>query len=243
MEKLVTIATFTLPSELSVAKSLLESEGIRYYTADELTVQSYNFLSNAVGGVKLQVASSDANKAHDLLVAAGIIRPEKDTLTFTEKITGHPNFRKYLKVFFTVFFLIIAAGTGVILYSLFTDNSSTSDFDKLARYDWCLKHIVYKGEVYYPDTQASEEKVAFRMIDECEEEIDFESSGYVVIPGFGTEKTFAHWSVTQNKLKIYDADEAALPLNGLYTLALENQRFTLTSEELRIVGQKTFNKY
>ncbi len=47
------------PSELAVVKSKLESEGIECKVLDEHTVQVYNFLSQAIGGVRLQVAESN----------------------------------------------------------------------------------------------------------------------------------------------------------------------------------------
>jgi transketolase C-terminal domain/subunit len=40
MDDFITIATFVFPSELVVAKSKLESEGIECRVLDELTVQS-----------------------------------------------------------------------------------------------------------------------------------------------------------------------------------------------------------
>lgn len=70
----VTIATFTLPSEIAVIKGKLESEGIDCFVKDELTVQVHNFLSNAVGGIKLQVRTSDASKATDLLKDMGYLK-------------------------------------------------------------------------------------------------------------------------------------------------------------------------
>lgn len=70
----VTIATFTLPSELAVIKGKLESEGIDCFVKDELTVQVHNFLSNAVGGIKLQVRNTDASKATELLKDMGYLK-------------------------------------------------------------------------------------------------------------------------------------------------------------------------
>jgi len=66
MNDFITMATFTLPSEMVIARSKLESEGIECQTLDELTVKSYNFLSNAMGGVKLQVRSLDISKRLNL---------------------------------------------------------------------------------------------------------------------------------------------------------------------------------
>ena len=65
MKGLRTIATFTYPAETFVIKSKLESEGIECFIKDELTIQSHNFLSNAIGGLKLQVNPNDVEKLLD----------------------------------------------------------------------------------------------------------------------------------------------------------------------------------
>lgn len=63
MENWITVATFTYPTELAVVKSFLEAEEIEFNVKDELAVQADNFLSNAVGGVKLQVKPLDVERA------------------------------------------------------------------------------------------------------------------------------------------------------------------------------------
>ncbi len=59
MDKFITIMTTQYPHEAHMIKSKLESEGIMVFLKDELTVQSHNFISNAIGGVKIQIRSSD----------------------------------------------------------------------------------------------------------------------------------------------------------------------------------------
>ncbi|HCC85715.1 MAG TPA: hypothetical protein DEQ06_03810 [Porphyromonadaceae bacterium] len=67
MEQLITIKTYTYPHEVYVERGKLESEGIETFLKDETTVQVYNFYSNAVGGIKLQVFSEDVNRALAIL--------------------------------------------------------------------------------------------------------------------------------------------------------------------------------
>ena len=55
MSKFVTVATFTYPQEAYVIKSKLEAEGIVVFLKNELAIQTENFLSNAIGGVQLQI--------------------------------------------------------------------------------------------------------------------------------------------------------------------------------------------
>ena len=62
-EKLVTVASFSAAYEAHLAKGLLESNGIAAFVADDHFVSTYWFLSNAVGGVKVQVAETDVEEA------------------------------------------------------------------------------------------------------------------------------------------------------------------------------------
>ena len=66
-EQLVTVATFLGPGEAHLARSRLEAEGIHAYLADEYMVTMDWLVSNAVGGVKLQVAESNVDHARRIL--------------------------------------------------------------------------------------------------------------------------------------------------------------------------------
>lgn len=65
------IATFTLPHELAVARTLLESYDIECLVQDELTIQVHNFYSNAIGGIALKVDKNDIAEAEKLLQEHG----------------------------------------------------------------------------------------------------------------------------------------------------------------------------
>lgn len=67
MNSLITIATFRYPHDAYVIKGKLESEGVRVFLKDELTIQTYNFISNAVGGIKMQVEASEYERAASIL--------------------------------------------------------------------------------------------------------------------------------------------------------------------------------
>lgn len=73
MEELITIATFQYPHEGYIIQGKLESEGIASILKDELTIQTDNLLSNALGGVRLQIYKSDLEKALPILITAGIV--------------------------------------------------------------------------------------------------------------------------------------------------------------------------
>jgi len=56
-----------------MVKSYLESEGIDCFLKDELTINSDPLISNAIGGVKLQVQEEDYARAYELLQLKGYI--------------------------------------------------------------------------------------------------------------------------------------------------------------------------
>lgn len=62
-----TLATFQYPHEAAIVQGRLQALGLECFLKDELTVQAYHFLSNAIGGVKLQVKESDFERAKQLL--------------------------------------------------------------------------------------------------------------------------------------------------------------------------------
>src|SRR5262245_35595910 len=61
--RLVTIATFDQPAQARLAKNALDEEGIQNAISDENLVAMDWLLSNAVGGVKVQVWEEDAERA------------------------------------------------------------------------------------------------------------------------------------------------------------------------------------
>lgn len=71
---LVTIKSFLTPSEADMMKSILSSEDIFCYLKDENSVITAPFLSNAIGGVKLQVREEDIERSIAILRNAGMIK-------------------------------------------------------------------------------------------------------------------------------------------------------------------------
>jgi len=66
-EQLVTIRKFRDLPEALLAKGSLESAGIQCSLADDNMVRLDWFISNLIGGVKLQVSSEDAAAADEIL--------------------------------------------------------------------------------------------------------------------------------------------------------------------------------
>jgi len=68
-ETFKTIARFEYSSEAQIIKGRLESDGIKVFLSDNLTIDTDPLISNAIGGVKLKVFSEDAQKAIQILRA------------------------------------------------------------------------------------------------------------------------------------------------------------------------------
>ncbi|EJF11245.1 DUF2007 domain-containing protein [Pontibacter sp. FD36] len=66
-ERLITVATFSQPTEAHILKGRLEAEGILCFLGDEQIIAAQPFYSLAVGGVKLQVTEGDVEEALELL--------------------------------------------------------------------------------------------------------------------------------------------------------------------------------
>lgn len=76
MNDWVYLVSFTYPHEANLVKLNLEAEGVAVWMKDELTVQVNNYLSNAIGGVKLFVSQEDYEKARNILIEDGTIKEE-----------------------------------------------------------------------------------------------------------------------------------------------------------------------
>lgn len=66
---MTTIATFSKPEEAHLLRMRLESVGIPAYVQDENLIQADWFHSNAIGGVRVQVADQDVPEARAFLAA------------------------------------------------------------------------------------------------------------------------------------------------------------------------------
>ncbi|MGI9552163.1 MAG: DUF2007 domain-containing protein [Aurantibacter sp.] len=58
-----TLGAFAYPADVQIIKGKLESEGISVFLKDEKTLLSDPLISDAIGGVKLQIYSKDKERA------------------------------------------------------------------------------------------------------------------------------------------------------------------------------------
>jgi len=66
-DKLVTLTTYTYTTESYILAAKLEEAGIKPFIKNENLVQTQNFLSNAVGGIDVQVREEDLENALPIL--------------------------------------------------------------------------------------------------------------------------------------------------------------------------------
>tara|TARA_R110002111_G_scaffold2705_4_gene17925 strand:- start:10101 stop:10646 length:546 start_codon:yes stop_codon:yes gene_type:complete len=74
----VTVATLNTPTEANLVRNQLEAEEIRVFLSDEEAVGMAWYLGNALGGIKVQVAEADAERAFAIL-------DEHDPVPITEE--------------------------------------------------------------------------------------------------------------------------------------------------------------
>lgn len=66
-QNLITLTTYTYNTEAFVLVAKLEAEGIKSFLKNEHLLSTQQFLSNAVGGLEVQVAEEDLEKARAIL--------------------------------------------------------------------------------------------------------------------------------------------------------------------------------
>jgi hypothetical protein len=66
---LVTVGSFTYMYEAELLAAKLDSEGIEAYIPDAMTINVDPFLSNSLGGIRVQIRASDVDKARELLTS------------------------------------------------------------------------------------------------------------------------------------------------------------------------------
>lgn len=64
---LVTIKTFSYDHETLIYEPKFQAEGIEYFLKDQKTVAIDPLVSNAIGGIKLQVSAEDEERARALV--------------------------------------------------------------------------------------------------------------------------------------------------------------------------------
>jgi hypothetical protein len=237
MAEIVTIATFTLPTQLSIVKGRLEAEGIECFVKDELTVQVNNFYSNAVGGIKLQVCDYDVEKATEILTALGYIKPEDfqkpsfwDKMDIlTKRLPLIKKFRVELRLLILVGFIV-----SIIITSLYY-LSIPSKYERLTSNYWELEYITYDGNNYTPYTQGPQ--ITLNGI--YNTSVSFRENGTIIFPGFNTHSIWGSWKLENGKLVVSNVDTLDYVFEGKYSLDFQDKVLILESDKTVIYCYQT----
>jgi hypothetical protein len=236
MDDFVTVLTTSYPQQLWIVKGRLEAEGIECFVKDELTVQSYNLLSNAIGGVKLQVQKKDVEQANDLLFQLGYKKEEilhDDLLTqVNRKTVSIPILGKLSIVtrIVTITLLLVALLTVSIYYIV-----KPSDFEILFKQTWCVDKVYYKGNLVGPKTVNA---ISFEYSDgeiSCDESATFDNNnGRLQLPGLNSTLISGGWKRIDNETIQLYPDTLKNVLEGVYEMDVSENQFILKSKTTTI---------
>jgi|SRR5690554_6253123 hypothetical protein len=123
----VTIKSYTYSHNAHLDEMQLKNEGIPVFLKDELTNQVDNFMSNAIGGVKLQVPEEYKQKAEAILDIKSKPMSEPEGLqlfSFLLLISRYIPFLRHLRKDYQIAIMVIISVVFVvfsviILYFLF----------------------------------------------------------------------------------------------------------------------------
>lgn len=239
MNNWITILTFTLPHEAHLAKTKLQSEGFEVVIRDELTAQTNNFYSNAIGGVKLQIKEEDYKQAYKILKDLDYIKEEKQASNKT--LTQIDNFLLKFPVINKLAFeirLTIATALLVTLIVLpFAVLSLPNMVERISKNSWCIQEFSYLDKPYHLNT------TGFKIVtdENCYETIRFDEDGDVYLPGLNTNAINARWKVVNGDIEIYNSDTLSYVFDGIYEVDIESKSIIIESKTTKIIGRKEYS--
>lgn len=234
MSNWITIISFTYPHEAHLAKTKLESVGLKVIILDELTAQVNNFYSNAIGGVKLQVTEDDYDKAYKILLETGYIIEQVPTsnklLIRLDGVTSRIPFIGKSNLMLRL--LILTALVLLMIFLPLAILSVPSLEEKLADSSWCVDNFIFKGKQYQPKT--NELKIVYS--NGCFETVYFKADGNLTLPGFNSRSVHANWEIKDKKVMIFNSDTLSYIYNGTYLLNFDKNLILLQSENTVVIG-------
>ena len=232
MSKLVTILSIPFPRQIHVVKARLESEGIECFTKNELTIQTDPLLSNALGGIQLQVKEEDVEAAVKILEEEGYLSKEEAEVNpysgleaFADKI---PFFKRVrFEVRLGVLITLIITVISLLAYFIFRP----STIERLTANSWCIDHINFKGKDYRNRTTGMHVSIGGG----CDENFYFnKNSDDIYLPGFNTPIIFAKWKYVDDSITFSHADTFQFVYNGRYSVEFSGKNLVLKSKTTTI---------
>jgi Putative prokaryotic signal transducing protein len=240
MGDFVTVLTMSYPQQLYIIKGRLESEGIECFLKDELTVQSNNLWSNAVGGVKLQVQKQDVEKAVTLLTELGYIKDQStqpdNLFTIIDRKTASipiiKNFNSANRIVAIILLLLILTAFSTYLIG------KPSKRDMLIKQSWTVDKIYYKNKLVGPKTVGIDKLPDGREIDYSQigESILFDDNS-LIFPGINTKIINGTWELDGSNV-VLKVDTLMNIIDGSYKLDITSEQLILTSPTTTIIAHE-----
>ncbi|MDA3882833.1 MAG: hypothetical protein PF481_06090 [Bacteroidales bacterium] len=120
--KYVTIKSYTYSHNAHLDEMRLKNEGIPVFLKDELTNQVDNFMSNAIGGVKLQVPEEYKQKAETILDIKSRPISEQEglqTFSFLLQISRYIPFLRHVRKDYQIVSMLIISVVFVVFFVIF----------------------------------------------------------------------------------------------------------------------------
>lgn len=228
MQDLVTVYSFSYPTEMSIVKAKLEAEGISCWVKDEMTVQVHNFYSNAIGGIKLMVRAKDAETAREILTEAGYIGEQTETFSpFWLKFNAFSDQILLVNKLNPIYrLLLLSVLVACLILVSIASYSRATTLELLLERNWCVAGIEYQGKRFKPNTY---EGIKLSGDWFCEEDITLRQNGTIRLPGFKSSAAHGVWTLTDDSLIINEIDIFKHVYKGSYKVDVDEQELVLRS--------------
>jgi hypothetical protein len=236
----ITIHSVTYPSEAHTIKMQLEVEGYKVYLKDELTVQVDNFYSNAIGGVKIQVAKENAKEAHQFLFDLGYIKKQSDRPSFLQKVNNFTEKIPGLKTLIPELRLMVVIGVPLLILLVSVFYYQPSIKSQLANSEWCIEKVIHGDKAFIPNTNYGETGVVqYRFLEtgKCKESCKI-NEGQLTFPGFNTESFNAFYFIEGYRMTISGSEIFGYFMDGEYEVEIVKNRIVLISDKTKIIGKR-----
>lgn len=234
MDALATVATFQLPTEAVVPKGLLEAAGIEVHLKDELTAQVHNFMSQAIGGVKLQVPIADEEHAKAILREAGFLfdAAEETNLILwarIDRITRKLPLIGGIDLLMARLSVVLAIALSVIIVPVVLLTQPTLE-ERLTGHTWCVDEVQVGMLPLVPDSRSG----AITASGYCMEWIRFRGPSVVELPGFGTPRQHVGWALHGDQLHLEGIERHHDIYGEPFTVTVDERSLVLRSSQATI---------
>ncbi|WP_178990946.1 putative signal transducing protein [Winogradskyella schleiferi] len=115
----VTIAKFQYSAEAEIIKGRLESDGIKVFLKDNITIDTDPLVSNAIGGIKLKVLAKDEEKALAILksIEAYSVNDDGEPIVCPNCGSNHIQLYSTINDFKSLMSFVIGFITGTLPFS------------------------------------------------------------------------------------------------------------------------------